>query len=76
MESATARAVATIGTLLPLRRRTFEKRLEVALQQAARNEGGFFIPHYHARCAIGPSLVINVDPTIEAVPDQVLQEMG
>jgi hypothetical protein len=61
-ESATARAIATLKALLPLRRADFERRLVRAMKEAARGEGGFFLPAFSARRALGADLIVEVKP--------------
>ncbi|HEX9905630.1 MAG TPA: hypothetical protein VGA77_11760 [Propylenella sp.] len=57
-----ARATATLRALLPLSRAQFERRLAHALEEAAQNANGFFLGGYSARRALGPRLLINIDP--------------
>lgn len=59
---ASSRAIATLKSILPLGRDSFERRLVLALRLAADDPNGFFLEGYAARRALGPSLVINIDP--------------
>ena len=61
-QGAAARAVATLKTLMPLRREDFAGRLAHALQEAAEYGNGFFLKGFSARRALGSSLVIEIDP--------------
>lgn len=61
-QSATARALATLKALLPLRRRDFEGRLAEALREAAESGSGFFLKGFSARRALGSSLVVDINP--------------
>jgi len=61
-QRATARAVSTLTTLLPLGRGNFERRLAHALREAAESGSGFFLKRYAARRALGSDLVVNIDP--------------
>ena len=59
---APARALATLQQLIPLRRVRFERHLESALRDAPGMPNRFFLDGFAARRALGPALVINIDP--------------
>lgn len=61
-KSATARALATLKTVLPIRRDDFERRLAEALEVASTNGSGFYLKGFSARRALGTRLVIEIDP--------------
>ncbi len=61
--SPSSRAIATLKSFLPLGRDRFEQRFALALQEAADDCSGFVLEGYAARRALGPSLVIDIDPS-------------
>ena len=59
-----ARAAATLKSLLPLRRTSFERQLAAVVRDAQATRLEFYVPDYAARRALREQLVIDVDPSL------------
>jgi len=57
-------AWAAFQGLLPLGREAFGRRLAAALSEARRRGSGFYLGGFPARRALGPELLIEVDPRL------------